>query len=221
MTAVTLTTLRARARERADMPVAGFVGDTATGIDAWINEGVQLLHEKLINAYGNDYKESQVALNVVAGTSDYALPADFFKLLGVDLNIYGAVRALRSYTRAERNSLRQAIPSYITVPKYRIEGSNLRLYPATINATGVLFYVPAAALLVGGADTIDVPNGWERYVVLYTAIQMRMKEESDVREMTSLLNKWEQELEVAAQDRNAAFPQQTVDLENIDVIRIL
>ena len=82
---VTLTTLRARVRERADMVGSSFVADAATGLDAWIHEGWQQLYGKLIDAMGDEYVESKAALSLTAGVSDYALPSDFFKLYGIDL----------------------------------------------------------------------------------------------------------------------------------------
>ena len=188
---------------------------------SWINEGLQILYEKLTEAYGEDYVESTAALTTVAGTSDYALPDDFFKLIGIDLNIYGAIRTLKPYTNQERNTLRQAIPSYITIPRYRIVGGFLRLLPATISTTGTLFYLPMMPRLTDPSDAVDFPNGWERYVVMYAAIQCRIKEESDCREMMTFLQKWDAELASIVEERDLAAPKHAVDIENIDVVRIL
>jgi hypothetical protein len=84
MGAVSLATLRARARERADMVGSSFVADTATSLDAWLNEGAQILHDKLVEAYGSEYLEKSTTATTTTAT-DYALPSDFYKLLGVDL----------------------------------------------------------------------------------------------------------------------------------------
>jgi hypothetical protein len=44
------------------MLTPGFVADDATGIDAWINEGVQMFHEKLVAAYGSKYLAKSTTL---------------------------------------------------------------------------------------------------------------------------------------------------------------
>lgn len=284
------------------MPVAGFVPDSATGIDAWINEGVQILHEKLVSAYGEDYLESSAAFTTVAGQTDYDLPQDFFKLLGIDLQVSGKARTLQRFERSERNTLKNTTSAWWNVPRYKIVGSKLRLLPAPIATTGTLFYAPTAPILSTGVTTslrfnthnpgfgaqpqvsgsvsgmvsgaagtiseilwsnmdhtvgllvltgvtgtfdineslrfggvlsastlaagaqssagqtsLDVPNGWERYVVLYTAKRMLLKEESDVREIDATLRKWDAELEQIKADRDAAFPQQAVDMDMVDV----
>lgn len=219
MTAVSLTTLRTRVRERADMPVAGFVPDTATGIDAFINEGVQRLHEKLVEAYGEEYVESTSALTTAAGTSDYNLPTGMLKLYGVDLTISGRVCTLRPFMRAERNGLREGGITWQTVPRYRVVGSKLRLLPVPQSVlSGTFYYAPDATVLVSTSDTVSFPNGWERYVVLYAAIQCLMKEESDVRELRIELDKLDRELESLKENRDAAFPRQVVDLDLADLV---
>ena len=50
MAAVTLTTLLARVRERADMVGSTFVADSANGLYAWINEAHAKLHGMLVEA---------------------------------------------------------------------------------------------------------------------------------------------------------------------------
>ena len=109
MAAVTLTTLRSRVRERADMVNSTFLTDTADSMDALINEAAQELHELLVLNYGEDYAVASASTSTVAGTSAYALPADFMKLLGVDL-VMGAdeVYDLQRFNFKERNVYRGA-----------------------------------------------------------------------------------------------------------------
>ncbi len=217
--AVTLSTLRSRVRERADMLTAGFVLDTALSIDAWINEGVQKLHEMLIKAYGEEFLEKSASFTTVAGTSDIALPEDFFVLYGVDLALGGYQRTLMPYNRTERNAHRN-LGSVGGCPRYKLSGMQaggvLRLLPAPSAVyTGTLWYAPSATLLVAVSDTVNFPNGWERFIVVYAAMQMLIKEESDVRELRTELNKMEAELAEVAQRRNADQPHSVVDLDSL------
>lgn len=223
MAAVTLTTLRARSRVRADMPVAGFVADDATGIDAWINEGSQKLHELLIKAYGEAFKETTSTFNTISGTTDYNLPTDLIAFYGIDMTIGGFDFSLRPYNNAERNLYKNASINQTTwtlKPRYKLVGmapGTIRLLPAP---TGVFActvrYAPSATLLVNAGDSINVPNGWERFIVVYTAIQMLMKEESDTRELRIELDKMEEELKEIAQRRNADQPHSVTDIESVD-----
>lgn len=224
MAAVTLATLRTRARERADMPVAGFIADSATGIDAFINEGVQKLWEKLIRAYGEEFVETSSTFNTVAGTSDYNLPTDLVQLYGVDIAVDQFYFALRPYNRAERNLYRNSTIGqglwHQRKPYYKLSGMSpgkLRLLPAPDAVyTVTVWYAPSATLLVNTSDTVNFPNGWEKYVVLYAAIQMKLKEESDVNDLRVELQKIEQELDEITQRRNADQPHSVVDIELVD-----
>ena len=210
MTAVTLATLRTRARERADMPAAGFIPDSATGIDAFINEGVQRLHEKLCEAFSSNYTQNSSAFTVAGET--VALPADFYKLLGVDLNLSDGTKAtLQRFERGMRNVYRNAVCTH-----YELAGSNLRLLPTPANGTtGTIWYLPIATVLSLVGDTINFPNGWERYVVLYAAIQMKLKQESDVRDLRYELEKMEAELQAIADRRDLASPAHAVDVDQV------
>ncbi len=218
MTAVSLATLRTRSRERADMPAAGFVLDSATGIDAFINEGVQKLHELLVEAYDSKFRVSSSAFTC-SGADTVALPADFYKLLGVDLNSTdGNILTLESLPIGMRNVQRNAA---VTRPlgaqsRYMLRGTNLVILPApAAGTTGTIWYAPTATVLVLTSDTVDFPNGWERYVVLYTAIQMKMKQEDNVNDLRFELEKMERELRDIADRRDLARPAHAVDVDAV------
>jgi hypothetical protein len=219
MAAVSLATLRTRARERADMPVAGFIPDTATGIDAFVNEGVQRLHEMLVEAYDSNYfKKSQTFTTF--GAETVTLPTDFYKLLGVDLTYGSITQTVQPFARGMRNVYKNLGSSTPWGPAvhYSLQGpSTLRLLPAPPAGTpGTFWYVPVATPLVLTTDTVDFPNGWERYVVLYTAIQMKLKQEDDVRDLRYELEKMEAELRLIADRRDLASPAHAVDMDAVD-----
>lgn len=224
MAAVTLTTLRARARVRADQETPGFVPDTALGIDAFINEGGQKLWELLIKAYGQQFVEKTSTFNTVAGSTDITLPADFLILYGVELNIAGVVFSLVKYNHTERNLYRNMLalaPAWRQRPRYNLSGMGstglLKLFPAPDGAyAGSFLYAPVFTPLVNASDTVDFPNGWERYIVVYTAIQLGMKEESSVTELRTELKAMTEELEEIANRRDANQPHSVVDAEAVE-----
>lgn len=216
MASVSLTTLRTRVRERADMVGSSFVADSATGLDAWINEANQRLHGMLVDALGEEYVSSTSSFTTVSGTSDYALPAGFYKLYGVDLNYHGAIRTLMRYERSERNAYREIRPDQL--PRYNVVGSNLRLYPATTNGlAGTILYAPEATVLSAGSDTVSYPNGWEKYIVIEAAIQALMKEESSVTALVAERERIEREIRDAKESRDMAMPKRVVDMELVEL----
>lgn len=197
------------------MPLAGFVSDVE--LNDWIREGAQELHELVVGAYGEAYVESTVALTAVAGQTDYPLPADFFKLYEVNLPIDGRQRSIRPMPRAERNYWGNAT-GVSGVPRYRLVGGNIRFYPAPPAGVGSIRYAPTAPALTSDSNTVDYPNGWERYIVVYAAVMAGMKEETDVRGLQALLERQRQMLVSIAEQRNLEGPQQAVDADLADAI---
>lgn len=215
MATVSLTTLRSRVRERADMVGTNFVQDSATSLDAWINEGVQILHEKMVAAYGSDYVEKTSAFTC-DGTGNVTLPSDFFKLLGVDLQLYGVTRTIRPYMRAERNAYKNSsIWGPHVLPAFKLSGlTTLKLLPAPPSGiTGSIIYSPVATVLTNSGDTVETIDGWERYIVLYAAIQCLIKEESDAGPLMQQLQMMDAQLQGIIDNRSAGHPEHAVDVD--------
>lgn len=215
MTSVTLATLRTRVRERADMPVAGFVADSATGIDAFINEGVQILHDKMVRAYEADYMETSAAFTLNA-SGEVALPSDFYKLLGVELtSSNGGYTTLLPYKRAERNGITDVPFGDLQAPRYKLTTNTLKVLPASVAAgkTGRILYAPTATVLVATGDAVNFPNGWERYVVVYAAIQCLAKEESDTAFLERTLAQMDRQIDEMISNRDAGMATHAMDVE--------
>lgn len=219
MAAVTGSVLLSRARGRADMANSTFVSDT--DFYRFITEGYQKLHEKLVGCYGSEYSEATAVLSfttdpldgVTTSTTDYALPAGFFVLYDVDLGTQVPPRTLKPYMRNERNGL---VNSWHQEPRYRIVGKSdgtpvLRILPATTERV-LIRYAPEVDP-VGGSSVLQIPNGWERYIVVYAAIQALLKEESDVNGLRGELQVMEAELQAIKADRDYQNPQSVVDTE--------
>lgn len=194
---------------------SNFVANTDSSIHAWANEANQKLHGMLVDALGEEYVSSSQAFTTVANQSDYALPAAFYKLYGVDLDYHGQIRSLRQYNRAERNLYRELHPEF--TPRYSLVGSNLRLYPVPpAGLSGAILYAPEATILNVGVDTVTYPNGWERFIVIDTAIQMLLKEESSVTALSAERASIIKEIESTKEARDLATPRQVVDTSTLD-----
>lgn len=206
-----------------------FVTDTADSLDSWINEGAQKLHDFLVSAYGDDYVEKSAVLTTVAGQTDYTLPADFYKLLGLELPFSGSMKTLKRYNRTERNAFanQPVALSRFNIPRYKLSKGVVRLLPAPSGVlVGKIWYSPLLQvtkadtsiinLLVDPTDTIDFPAGWERYVVKYASRVCMSKEESNTSEIADQIKEEEEKLMVMIENRNADMPQQAVDLDSVD-----
>lgn len=203
-----------------------FVEDTATSLDAWINEGAQKLHDMLVQAYGNEYVESTTTIATVAGTATYSLPADFYKLLMVELQ-YDSNRytTLKPFERAEQNFYRNTPRGWYNAPRYRLSGSKLMLQPTPGEVRNIILtYAPllqvnsgAKNILVDPSDTVDFPNGWERYVVMYAAKFAMDKEETSSTTIAQDLAKEEQDLKTIIENRDAGLSHSAVDLDLLDI----
>lgn len=166
--ATTLFQLRERAKSESDNVGQGFVSDAEW--NEFIGQSYLELYGLVTEAYGNDYNVQSPNTGYTFTTDGvnqfFALPTNFFKLLGVDLQITGSAGnwvSLKPFTFGERNSLSNWNSS---IP---MAGQVIRL-----------FYVPKATLPVLDNDTIEGVNGWEEYVVVDAAIKAMAKEESDV-----------------------------------------
>lgn len=146
-----------------------------------------LLAEPVVPVWTSEDSDSVILVTGVLEPHLCYLPADFFKLLGVDVYLNGTWRDLHPLDWANRNAYQSniGVGTWLdsTTMVYSIEGPILRLYPdpgtSTINVK--IWYIPCATQLVDDTDTFDGINGWEHWVVLDTCIAMLGKEESDVR----------------------------------------
>lgn len=212
MASVTLATLRTRAKTRADMTNSSFLADSEW--NSFINSSLDDLYDLLIQKFGDDYYLSESALTTIAGTQNYALPADFYKLVEVDLTVNGFTQPLKRWEFKERGGIQQLVATGSTVPRYRLVGSNLRLYPVPVAVqTGTIYYVPVRTQLVADGDPISFPGGWEDYAVLDAAIKALNKEESDVSALVQERNQMIARIEAAASNRDTGNPARVIDLD--------
>lgn len=219
MASVTVSTLLSRVRERADMVGSSFVTNTANGLYAWLNEANQKLHGMLVDALGEEFVSSSSAFNTVVGTSDYAI-SGLYKLYGIDVLFQGNYWALQPYVRSERNVYRNLSSSY-EIPRYSLIGSSIRLYPVPSSVLPcTVLYAPEATVLTTGADTVNYPNGWERFIVIDTAIQVLAKEESSVTTLTAERALIIKEIELAKESRDLANPKRVVETDLIDQFEV-
>lgn len=183
MRTVTLGELKTRIRERADA-----VGDTTWVTDAelgrYIDAGYTELVDLLLKA---DIHLFEVTDDITTdGIADaYDLPADFYKLLGVDYRWSSSpvkYVGVPVVTFGERNRYTSLFVSTLYgayAAGYRIIGNQIKFYPLPPSGQVYrLLYVPCAAELAGLADNtaVDGISGYDELLVISAAILMATKE---------------------------------------------
>ena len=214
---VTLSTLKSRARQAADMENSAFIGDTE--LTNMINASYMELYDLIVDVHEDYYVTSTTFTLTTASAGVYALPADFYKLRGLDYQLGTDYVTVYPFQWPRRNQLNRALRStwvgQVEIG-YRMMGSNLRIEPND-SATGNyrLWYIPSLTLLSSDSDTLDTlitRAGWEEYIVVDAARKMRVKEESAVDSMDRAKAMLIRRIEEAASDRDADQPQAVNDV---------
>ena len=153
----------------------GFVSDAE--ITKRLNEAVGELYDLVVVSFEHYYVSTQGPFTLAGGQSGYtqALPADFYKDVGLDRNpnTTSAVRVPKLPSFIERNRT--------LGPVYAITGNNLEVRPPDNSAgTYLLYYTPKAPVLVNPGDTLDVTlSNWEEFIDIRAAIKVLTKREMD------------------------------------------
>lgn len=158
-----------------------------------INEAYAALYDLIVSAFQHYYTSTDT-ITLVAGTASYALPDDFYKLIGVDLQEgAGTWKTLFPYNEVERNS---TINTTSSIP----------------NATARLRYIPAPAVFTDDDETIDGVAGWEALLVTDVAIMMLEKEESDTTALERRRMRDQARIQQMAQNRDVSMPGTVTDV---------
>lgn len=223
---LTLSEIRSRCRQRADMESSEFVTDDE--LNFYINQSLAELHDMLVQSYGSDYYVKSATFQTVAQQEGYDLSTiitddDFYKLRAIDAQLNGDDWfTLHRFNFNERNRFQHfGVWDYlgITNVRYRLVGSQIRFVPIPDRDINVrVWYVPRVATLTDDADTYDDFNGWIEYAIVDCAIKMLNKEESDVSVLLNEKALLKRRIEEVANNRDASEPEtiQDIYIENDD-----
>lgn len=211
MATVTLADLKTRCRERADMVDSDFIEDSE--LLSYINASYAELYDILVSKFEDYYTLDPVGFTISSGNT-YNLPADFYKLRGVDLSLNGRWIPVPKFNFQDRNRTNRTAYKQ----RYRIIGNKLHISP-TDNANGTyqLWYIPAYTLLSLDSDELDGVNGWEEYVVIDVAIKMLAKEESSTTQLEREKDAMLRRITNMAENRDIDQPETVTDVDRPDV----
>lgn len=222
-TTMTLTQLIDAVRQRADMVNSQFCTDTE--LTSYINQSYFELYDLIVSRYGDNYYVQTPYIFTTDGVAfQYALPADFYKLLGLDLalaNSQDSFVTIHPFTFQDRN--RYAVPNFqsfygVTNLRYRLNGNNLWLTPVpAANQIMRMWYIPRLIPLAAPSDTADGISGWTEYIIVDAAMKALNKEESDVSVLVADKAGLIARIEAAAENRDAGAPPKVADVMYNDV----
>lgn len=227
---ITLQGLIDLARLYADQRPGGasaFVPDTGSGsVVTLINGACAEFYDLLVAAGGHEYFAKDAALAIVAGTSIYPLPADFYQEQTVHLEwAANDWEPVPGFEQAERMRLVNFTTWGRRTPKgYRIGGAQtlaadqeatIEFLPTpSLVVTGRLRYVPTFTSLVTPAtDTISTVNGWHKLIAFKVAMELRVIGRMDMGDLASLYSAELDRITALADKRAQGATPQVVDVE--------
>ena len=201
--------------ERTNLENSEFV--TPEEVLEYLNQERAELDSRLRRNEGQVHRSTTTTIAVVAGTVSYALPADFWELLGITGLIDGWQGALEPFMETERASLMNSIliiPAEIG-PRYRISGAFIDFLPSTKSFTATMRYVAGSTRLRLGMtppDTIDGYNGYEVAMIFGACATALAKEESDPSFYLSEKARIYRLIDANAAQRDASRPERVTDV---------
>jgi hypothetical protein len=211
---MTLAEIRTLVRQRADMEGSQFVTDAE--VNKYINASYAELYDILVSRF-DDYFSTTATFTLSGGANSYALPSDFYKARGLDLQVNGSdwatVRAFNFQERNARGRATSRLAYGFRNVTYRVMGSNLKFLPED-NAAGTyrFWYIPRFTPLASDSSQMGDVLDFEEYVVVDAAIKCLIKEESDPSALMAIKEQLKQRILSMAADRDVGEPEKISDV---------
>lgn len=211
MTLLSAQTLINQARNRADMINSLFVTDEeALG---YLSLAYQRMYD-IIATNNEDFFISTSVFPLVNQQQDYALPADFYKIRGVDLLSGINNFTLRPFTFNERNRFRygSALTTAGPVYRYHVINNTIRFIPLPGAGQITLWYIPLPVLPSSVSSQVET-MGFDEFLITYIAMKMLMKEESDTSDIKEELAVLTERVRTMTKSRDEGFPTVVIDVD--------
>lgn len=220
---VTLANLRSRVLRRADHENDNYV--STAEVNDYINQSIRGLYDMLVQT-NEDYflNPTPYSISITSGTNTYDLPADFYKIRGVDIqgsSISGSIWVpIDRFNWNERNKYNWAPVAWnmlgISQVKYHIIGTKIALIPNPPGQVGQMrvWYVSSFPALTSDSDTFDTINGWDEWVTYDAAIKIKVKEESDTTALQEERALLEKRIKTGAMNRDLGTPKKMTDVND-------
>lgn len=184
--AVSLASIQLQVRQQCDIekmdPTNGFV------TDAMLLNWANLELADLVGLISNRFNQrlTKIGTQAVTGATDtYPLPADFFRMDGIDADFgTGNYQNVGFLQNSDRNVFNSDIARAFAQQSFnlaaRLEGANLVLQPnPPPTCTLRLHYTPTFTRFALTTDTFDFVNGWEAMIIAGMCARVRRRREED------------------------------------------
>jgi len=138
-----------QSRQRADQVNSVFVEEVELILA--VNASAKELHDLLVTAYGEEYYYETVQSNFTVDDPSYPLPANFFKLAGVDIETGSGTAKFWPVDKfSNRHRNRDVVFAYTgLLLKYRLRGGSLIFAPPPRDGRAFkIHYTPTARKLI-------------------------------------------------------------------------
>lgn len=183
---VTVNDTVARVRNEADIATSDQANSIATDaqIILWLDRAYRRLRHLAVRARWLELFATYATIS-----SPWTLPADCYRVMGVDLVVGSSTTPLRAWDFRLRGSYEDVDP-----PRWRVQAGVLTFLPAApTSGTVKLYYVPLQTTLAAG-NSFDAIDGFDDYLVQYAVMKVRQKQEYDISADLLLLKDLEREL---------------------------
>lgn len=211
MASVSLATLRTRVQQLGNYENSARF--TPSFLNDCINAALFELYE-LLSGVHEGYFDITATLSTTTNVDNVALPADFWRLRGVDVAL-DSTRwlELRQISIAERNrysNIGNGRPFAYRIANGGTRGQ-LTLYPTPDAVYQMrVFYEPTRTALAADGDSLEDWNGWADYVVHGALLRCDEREKRPTGERLAKLEQIKQRIITGAGERRAAEPEYLV-----------
>jgi hypothetical protein len=217
MRALTVADVAKKIRFRTDQETSAFVSDAE--ILDYIDSAYTALYDQITMLY-EQYNMTFATIITLADTQIYNLPANFYKLMGIDAAITGGKKiSLNRIEWAERNNSWEdaaSVSDFGTNLEYNILGNTLMLNPAPLSGIELtVWYTPVAPKLTTSTQIIDGINGWEEFIVLECCVRIYEKQEMDPSSFVRQKKEMMERMQEVGQNRDAGTPRKVSDSRGI------
>lgn len=215
---VPISELVTQARFYADMINTQFVTDNE--IISYIDRAYRDMYIRIVEQ-NSGYFRTKVVIPIVGGQDTYALPSDFYKLSGIDLNLdSNNTITISNINFNERNMLKSVYSSICLSRgwRYLISGQNIIFSPAPdVSAGFTCWYIPDPITITSSTVSLVLtPSVIVDYLPICAAIKCLQKEESDYSELMQERNNLAEQIMRATATQDDNFPLKVTDMAVIN-----
>lgn len=215
---VNISDLITQVRDYSDMVNTQFVTDTE--ILVYLDRAYRDMYIRIVEQ-NSAFFQIQATFPIVSGQNTYALPANFYKLCGIDLNLDSQNTITISNININERNMLKSVYSSICLSRgwrYLITGQSIVFSPAPdVSAGYTVWYVPDPVPIISTAQTLTLtPSTIVDYMTICATIKCLQKEQTDWTEMGVERDRMAEQIIRACASQDDSFPLHVTDMAVIN-----